>query len=223
MKTALILRIALVAVLLPSCSVFKKPDDVVYDENLQGTLDIPSYTRNALDGWPEGRKLDPTDSSRVRFADNVHAYYVGRLPSSDRREMHEAHTVYRVEQNARWDQRLPATPMQSSGVIFGIREPSSNPVPADQVIANERGRQLRLSQQMEDQLALLKSQQAKLEAFLASAPDKNKTIQELQADKTKTEADLKAIKAESEQLKRELQEYKDREAIREATMRSSKN
>lgn len=223
MKTALILRIALVAVLLPSCSVFKKPDDVVYDENLQGTLDIPSYTRNALDGWPEGRKLDPTDSSRVRFADNVHAYYVGRLPSSDRREMHEAHTVYRVEQNARWDQRLPATPMQSNGVIFGIREPSSNPVPADQVIANERGRQLRLSQQMEDQLALLKAQQTKLETFLSSAPDKNKTIQELQTEKAKTEADLKAIKAESEQLKRELQEYKDREAIREATMRSSKN
>ncbi|MCB1224830.1 MAG: hypothetical protein KDK99_03360 [Verrucomicrobiales bacterium] len=222
MNTDLILRLAFFALLLSSCSHWKKPKDIVYDEDLQGTLDIPSYTRNALDGWPEGRKLDPQDSSRVRFPDSIHTYHVGRLPSMDRREMHEAHSVYRVEQDAHWDQRLPATPMRSSGVILGIREPSSNPIPDDHVIANERSRQLRLSQALEEQLALIREQQGKLETFLASAPDKNKTIEQLQQQRSQTETQLKTLQAESEQLKRELQEYKDREAIREATMRRSK-
>jgi hypothetical protein len=222
MKTEVATFLTLAVLSLSSCKHFKKPADIVFDEDAQSTLDIPSYTRNALDGWPEGRKLEPDDSSRVRHAEGLHAYHVGRLPSKDRREMHEAHTVYRVEQNSRWDQRLPSTPMQSSGVVFGIREPSYNPVPKDQVITNEQARQLSLSQNMEQQLTLLKEQQSKLEGYLASAPDKNKTIEELQKQKAKTEGDLQSLQAQTEQLKRELQDYKDREAIRAATSKTTK-
>lgn len=222
MKMQVRLPLLLLLVALSSCKSARKPKDVVYDDKLQGTLPIPSFTREALDGWPEGRKLDPYDSSRVRFPDSVHTYEVGRLPTMNRREMSEAHTVYRVEQSGHWDQRLPATPMASRGVIFGIREPSSNPVPKDQIVSNERSRQLQLSQEIQSRLDDLTAQQKKLDAFLASAPDKSKTIEQLQVQKVKTDADLSALRAETEQLKRELQEYKDREAIQAATLKSSR-
>ena len=222
MKPSFIFTLALAAALLPACSVFKKPADVTYDEDMQGTLPIPSFTRQALDGWPEGRKLDPYDSTRVRHPDSVHAYHIGRLPSYDRREMHEAHTVYRVEQNARWDQRLPGTPMESRGVIFGIREPSHNPVPTDQVVANERSRQLKLSADIEDQLATLTAKQKQLDDFLASAPDKTKTIAELTEQRTAAEKEIAKLKADIQQMSGRLKEFEDREAIREQTMKGAK-
>ncbi|MDB6138514.1 MAG: hypothetical protein JWO94_1586 [Verrucomicrobiaceae bacterium] len=222
MKMHVLLTLLLLLACLPACKHAEKPKDVAYDGKMQSTLPIPSYTREALDGWPEGRKLNPYDSTRVRFADNIHTYQVGRLPSMDRREMQEAHTVYRVEQSAHWDQRLPATPMESRGVVLGIREPSTHPVPPDQVVANERSRQLQLSGEIQGRLDDLTVQQRKLDAFLASAPDKSKTIDQLQAQKIKADADVGALRAETDQLKRELQEYKDREAIQAATIRSSK-
>lgn len=208
---------------LPACSLLKKkPDDITYDKDQQAALAIPSYSKQALDGWPEGRKVDPYDSSRVRFPDGIHSYHVGRLPSADRREMHEAHTVYRVEQSARWDQRLPATPMESRGVVLGIREPSSNAVPPDQVVASERSRQLQYSAQIQQQLEEMQVKQKKLDDFLASAPDKNKTIQELQLAKAKAEQELANLQALMAAMKQELQDYKDREAIQQATMKGSR-
>jgi hypothetical protein len=221
MKTHRLLLLLVAA--LPACSLLKKkPDDIAYDKDKQAALAIPSYTREALDGWPEGRKIDPYDSSRVRFPDGIHTYQIGRLPSADRREMHEAHTVYRVEQSARWDQRLPATPMESRGVVLGIREPSSNAVPPDQVVANERSRQLQYSAQIQRQLEEMQAKQKKLDDFLASAPDKTKTIEQLQQAKAKAEQDLANLQALMEALKQELQGYKDREAIQQATMKGSR-
>jgi hypothetical protein len=211
------LLLLLVITGLTACKSTKKPDDVVFDENAQSTLPIPSFTRTALGDWPEGRKLDPYDTSRVRQPEGVHTYHVGRLPSHDRREMHEAHSVYRIEQSARWDQRLPATPMESRGVVFGIREPSHSPIPQDQIVSNERSRQLDLSAKIEGQLADISQKQQKLDAFLASAPDKTKTITELQQAKQKLEQDLTASQSEIVDLKRELQELKDLQAIQDAT------
>jgi len=199
-----------------------KPKDVNYDETAQAGLDIPSYTRNALDGWPEGRRVDPYDTSRVRLPEEVHAYEVGRLPSRDRREMAEAHTVYRVEQNNRWDQRLPATPMSSHGVVLGIREPSHDPVPKDEIVANERARQAQISQQLVDKIATLNSKQEQIEAFLASAPDKNKTIAELQQKNAKAEKELADIKEEFRKAKDDLREMKERQAMEDALTKNPK-
>lgn len=202
---------------LSSCST-KTPKDIVYDEDLQGTLDIPSYTRNALDGWPEGRRVNPYDASRVRLPEQVHAYEIGRLPSRDRREMHEAHTVYRVEQTERWDQRLPATPMSSHGVLLGIREPSHDPVPKDQVVASERRRQAELTKQIQERAAMLKVKGDQIEAFLASAPDKNKTIAELQKANEIKEKELAALKNEANQLKEDLKQIEEQKKMEEALL-----
>jgi len=222
MKTLSSTLLLIAAVALSSCRHTEKPEDIVYDDGLQSTLEIPSYTRTALDGWPEGRKLDPTDSSRVRLPEDVHAYHVGRLPSYDRREMSEAHTVYRVERSARWDQRLPATPMTSRGVVFGINEPTHHPVPADQLVSNERSRQLDISTKLEQRIADLTAKTQKVDAFLASAPDKNKTIQELQQAKAKAEAELNSLKAEHQKALDDLREIRERQAMEDAILKSSK-
>jgi hypothetical protein len=220
MKPLLLLCLAF---LLAACSgIRKKPSDIVFDESAQGTLEIPSYTRNALDGWPEGRELDPTDASRVRNPEAVHAYHIGRLPSHNRQEMHEAHTVYRIEHSPRWDQRLPATPMASRGTVLGIREPSHAPVPQDQVVANERLKQVELSRQLQASLESMNAKQAQLDAYLASAPDKNKTIAELDQQRTKAQAELAALKAKSTAMAAELKELKERQAMEDAIMKGSR-
>ena len=69
------------------------------------------------------RHLPPTDSNKVRVADRVHAYSVGRLPTADGLAMNEAHQYYRIEDSAHWDQRLPDHPMQSSGPLGKYRSP----------------------------------------------------------------------------------------------------
>lgn len=224
MKTTFAPLALLLLAALSSCATKpEKPEDVAYDEDLENTLQIPSYTRTALDGWPKGRQLDPYDVSRVRHPEEVHTYHIGRLPSRDRREMHEAHSVYRVEQDARWDQRLPATPMASRGVVLGIREPEHDPVPKDTVINAERVRQIELSAQLEKRVALLRDKQEQIEAFLATAPDKNKTIAELQQQNAKAQSDLGALKEENRKVSDELREIKERQAMEEALNRSIKD
>jgi hypothetical protein len=214
-----ILMLALTA--LNACSKKKDPRSISYDENLQAPMDIPSYTRNALDGWPEGRKLDPHDASRVRIPENVHTYHLGRLPSRDRREMHEAHSVYRIGQSATWDQRLPATPMASRGVVLGIREPSHDPVPKDQIITSERERQSQITAQLEQRLLALTQKQQEIEAFLASAPDKNKTIVELQQQNEQMQKEYHNLQEEHRRVKDDLREIKERQAMEEALRSNS--
>lgn len=185
----------------------KKPDGFALDDDLNVPKAIPSYSRNLLEGWPQGRKLSTNDASRVRFPDEVHAYYVGRLPSPDRREMDEAHTVYRVEQSSRWDQRMPATPMTSNGVVLGIREPSHSPVPADQVVANERARQLIISERMGQQEVQLAELQKRASKLLNEAPDVHKQLTEIQLQKAAVEADLAQTREAYQKAQAQIKEY----------------
>ena len=225
MKPALSVLLSVLALLLalPACSSKPKPKDVTYDGKLQPNLPIPSYSRNALDGWPEGREVDPYDVSRVRLPEEVHTYYIGRLPSYDRREMNEAHSVYRVEQNARWDQRMPATPMASRGVVFGIREPTHDSIPKDDVVLNERAKQVEMSQRLQDHLTKLAAKQEEVEAYLISAPDKNKTIEQLSRDKSRAEKELADLKADYKKMKEELTVLRERQAMQDEILKSSIN
>ena len=63
-----------------------------------------------------------TDNSAVRYPEVLHAYHVGRYTDpNDDLIMHEQHTVYRVEENTRWnfhpgpvDGNLPALPSRDA-------------------------------------------------------------------------------------------------------------
>lgn len=175
---------------------------------------IPTYSKGVLAGWPKGRSLDKHDVSRVRLDEQVHAYHVGRLPSHDRQEMHEAHTVYRVEQNSRWDTRLPATPMQSRGVLLGIVEPSRNEVPKTTLIEQERQSLLAKSRQLEITMTRLNSLQAQLEKKLASYDETEKRAQELEAEISRTLAEKNETKAELKAANERIKEMEAQERLR---------
>lgn len=158
--------IAAACTLLAACS--SKEDDrstdpLAFPAEEEEIAYIPTYSKSVIAGWPKGRSLDPHDISRVRLGEQVHTYHVGRLPSHDRREMHEAHSVYRLEQDARWDTRLPATPMESRGVVLGIIEPSRNAVPKDTLVAQERESLMAKTRQLETTMTRLSAMQKDLE------------------------------------------------------------
>lgn len=196
--------------LFTSCKSSKEEaneDPLAFPGEEEETAYIPTYSKSVLAGWPKGRALDPTDISRVRLGEQVHAYHVGRLPSHDRQEMHEAHTVYRLEQNAKWDTRLPATPMDSRGVVLGIIDPARNEVPKTVLIEQERQSLLAKSRQLELTMTRLTSLQADLEKRRAKFDEAQQTNtalqQELQANlqaRTTAEESLKQARARIEEL-----------------------
>lgn len=211
MRPRLWLAASACALWMASCS---SREDEVLDTPLAAPAEeeelayVPTYSKGVLAGWPKGRSLNPHDISRVRLGEQVHSYHVGRLPSDDRQEMHEAHTVYRLEQNSRWDTRLPATPMQSKGVLLGVVEPSRNEVPKTTVIEQERQALLAKSRQLELTMTRLATLQGQLEKKLAAYDETEKKAQELEveiarvvAERNQKDLELQGTKAEIEELK----------------------
>ena len=204
-KPILLCRISrlagLCAMLLASCA--SKEDLALTDDPLvmlpetQEPAYIPTYSTAVVKGWPKGRALDVHDRSRVRLGEEVHAYHLGRLPSSDRREMHEAHTVYRVEQDARWDTRLPATPMESRGVVLGIVEPSRAEVPRDNVIEQERQSLVAKSLEMQKSMARLTALQQELEK-------KRRQFEDTEAEALKIKGYLEEVRAKLAETEEKL-------------------
>lgn len=189
-------------------------DPLVRPADQQELAYIPTYSKNVLSDWPKGRSLDPHDVSRVRLGEQVHAYHLGRLPSKDRREMHEAHTVYRMEQGARWDTRLPATPMDSRGTVLGIIDSARKDVPDDTVIKQERealaAKSIVLRKSMSD-LDALRVQLLKKKSEFEQA---EKDVTEIKEYLAKTIQDRDSTKAKLEQAMTRIQELEAAEKLR---------
>lgn len=204
-------HLSLACLLLVACSSSNKvelPDDpLALPAEQQEPAYIPTYSKEVVAGWPKGRALNPHDISRVRLGEQVHTYHVGRLPSHDRREMHEAHSVYRLEQEARWDTRLPATPMDSKGIVFGVIDPARKDIPDDTLIQQERQALARKSAEMTKSMAeldmlrlqLLKKKaefedtQEKVAQFKAYLEENDVKRAELQTKLTQAEARIKEL------------------------------
>ncbi|MBL9183080.1 MAG: hypothetical protein JNN17_13150 [Verrucomicrobiaceae bacterium] len=208
--------ILVLAALLSACrSSDSLPDDpLIYPEQEQESAFIPTYSKTVVAGWPKGRSLDPRDASRVRLDEQVHAYHLGRLPSKDRQEMHEAHTVYRVEQDARWDTRLPSTPMDSRGVVLGIRDPSRKEIPDDDLIKQER-------QALAAKSDALRKSMSDLEVLRAELLKKKSEFQKAEEDVAglkeylaKTLQDQATLQAQLKQTQERLNEMEEAERLR---------
>lgn len=213
-------RLALAAAagaLLAACSsqeVALPDDPLALPAPEQEPAYIPTYSKTVVAGWPKGRALDPHDRSRVRLDEEVHAYHVGRLPSKDRREMHEAHTVYRLEQNARWDTRLPATPMDSRGVVLGIVEPSRNEIPTSTLVEQERQSLAAKSQSLQATMTRLNSLQKDLEKKRREFEDAEKEAQEVQTYLAKTIQERDQTAAQLELTRARVKELEEAESLR---------
>ncbi len=206
------LALATAGVLLASCAS-KEPafsdDPLIAPQPEQEIAYIPTYSKTVVDGWPKGRSLDPHDRSRVRLNEEVHAYHVGRLPSKDRREMHEAHTVYRVEQGPRWDTRLPTTPMDSRGVVLGIIEPSRNAVPDSVLIEQERQSLTAKAQALEATMTRLTTLQHDLEKKRVEFENSAKEAKDIQTYLAKTMQERDEARVMLEQLKTRNEELEE--------------
>lgn len=203
--------------LLVSCASKEVPlpnDPLAFPAEEQESAYIPTYSKTVVGGWPKGRAMDPYDQSRVRLDEEVHAYHVGRLPSKDRREMHEAHTVYRVEQDGRWDTRLPATPMDSRGVVLGIVEPSRTAVPNSTLIEQERQSLVAKTQSLQITMTKLSNLQRELEKKRLAFDDAEKESKEIQAYLAKTIQERDQTSAQLEQAKARIEELEENERLR---------
>lgn len=203
--------------LLTACksrSVKLSDDPLVRPLEEQELAYIPTYSKNVLSDWPKGRSLDPHDVSRVRLGEQVHAYHLGRLPSKDRREMHEAHTVYRLEQPSRWDTRLPATPMDSRGVVLGIIDPARKDVPDDTMVKQERealaAKSISLRKSMSD-LDQLRSQLLKKKSDFEKA---EKDVADIRDFLEKTLQERATLTAQLKQAQTRIDELEQAERLR---------
>lgn len=207
---------AALCLILSSCASEKEfsEDPMAFPEEEEPLANIPTYSKSVISGWPKGRALNSTDISRVRLGEQVHTYHVGRLPSHDRREMHEAHSVYRVEQDARWDTRLPATPMDSHGVVLGVIEPSRNAVPQNAVIDQERQSLLAKSRQLEITMARLNAMQTELEKKKASYTEAESTRAQIDSELVKTMQELNSTKENLSKAMSRIEELEEAEKYR---------
>lgn len=93
---------------------------------------------------PEARKewrhLSQDDVRRVRHPETVRTYYKGRTPTKDRLTMNEAHRVYRVENQNRWDLRPLNSPLRSPGYPTGLFDETVRTVSNDSLVNAERSR-----------------------------------------------------------------------------------
>lgn len=208
--------IIVLAALLSACrSSDPLPDDpLIYPEQEQESAFIPTYSKNVVAGWPKGRSLDPRDASRVRLDEQVHAYHLGRLPSKDRQEMHEAHTVYRVEQDSRWDTRLPATPMDSRGVVLGIRDPSRKEIPDDDLIKQERQALAAKSDALRKSMSDLEVLRAELLKKKADFQKAEESVAQLEQFLNQTLQERTTLQAQLKQTQDRLNEMEEAERLR---------
>jgi len=91
------------------------------------------------------------DNSSVRYPEIIHAYHVGRYAEpNDDLVMHEQHTVYRVEENSRWDLRTTTMGNNSAFPAMPLnRDAAFSPVPVnDDILAEVNSQRLATAQIM---------------------------------------------------------------------------
>lgn len=122
--------------------------------------------------------LQPLPSSNlaantVRYPETIRAYHFGRyVDPNDNLVMHEQHTVYRVEQNARWDLRpLQATTMSpvdpASPETTEARDVAFYPTPINDAILAEVNAQRLATAQIMRQSRILAISLAEFQSALA--------------------------------------------------------
>lgn len=209
--------VLILCALLSACrskSVKLSDDPLVRPVDQQELAYIPSYSKNVLADWPKGRPLDSRDVSRVRLGEQVHAYHLGRLPSKDRSEMHEAHTVYRVEQPPRWDTRLPATPMSSKGVVLGIVDPARKDIPDDTRVKQEREALAAKAVSLRNTMSDLEKLRADLLKKKSDFEDAEKSVADIKEYLEKTIQERNTLNTQLKQANARIDELEQAERLR---------
>jgi len=165
------------------------------------------YNREKMGGYPQGKTLSRHDAQRVRYAEHVHTYHVGRLPSADRRRMAEAHRVYEIRQDGRWDQRLPVAMRDSTGVVLGVQPSNVRPMNHDARIRSERKRQAEISASLRASQKRIAMLEADMRKKVSGYRDSSEIVEGLKkllrreiTNKNKLESELQKSRREIERL-----------------------
>lgn len=145
--------------------------------------------------------LPPPDFRKVRVPDVVHAYAIGRLPTKDGKGMDEAHTYYRIEESAHWDERLPSRPLATTGPVDHLESPTARHLPASKELAAAEDQARSVAADLQ------KARQAYLQAaqgMQRTALDINKTratVDALQAMLNTANGEVQRLRAENARLR----------------------
>ncbi len=146
--------------------------------------------------------LGANDLKRVRNPEFVKSYYVGRKPSKNGQQMHEAHRVYQLEKSPRWNLRRGNPPLKSTGPVQSLRDSAFRPLPPSDQLHAERQRLHELSQDLEqtqmetvEQLILMKDRLAKQSGNADLVKRLSSELRRERALREETEKQFKAIQS----------------------------
>jgi len=141
----------------------------------------------------------PVNNDTVRYPEVVRAYHFGRyVDPNDDLVMHEEHTVYRVEENTRWN--FHPAPVEDGAVQFTPpRDAAFVPAPVnDEVLAEINSQKLATIQIMAESKILASALQ-RLEAALQDARKNEQATAKLQIAVDNLKKQLDALETTSAQ------------------------
>jgi hypothetical protein len=129
-----------------------------------------------------GTDLDQTNAEKVRVAESLKAYPVGRyVDPQDRDLMHEAHVVYRREAGGSWNLNPNAPTVVPLGPVLAVADPAKTPAPLPAELEQKMAEQNQLvaslieqNEALAKELAKLGQQFADLRQKQAAAPGEEK-------------------------------------------------
>lgn len=134
----------------------------------------------------------PLDNSTVRYPEVLHAYHFGRyVDPGDDLVMHEQHTVFRVEENTRWNFH-PGI----SGSAINLPAPTNaalNPLPVNDAILAEVNSQRLATAQIMREAGTLSAAMGQFQNALQQARTNWQQTAELNASVTDMQKRLEAL------------------------------
>jgi hypothetical protein len=144
------------------------------------------------------------DNSAVRYPEVVRAYHFGRyVDPNDDLVMHEQHTVYRVEENTRWNLQ-PLRAATASPVFSVPHDPAFSPAPVNDAILAEVNAQKLATVQIMMEAKTLAGALARFQVALQQTKTNLQEMAALRATVSGMKRRLDALEAAQEQTPQPL-------------------
>jgi len=155
MKPTSLSLIAVTATLVAGCAALdRKPTD---------RLPAASPPPAPVVAPVSGTDLDQTNLEKVRVAETLKGYPVGRyVDDRDPTVMHEAHVVYRREAGASWNLNPNAPTVVPLGPVLAVADPARTPAPLPVELEQKMAEQNQLVASLIEQNEALTKQLTKL-------------------------------------------------------------
>jgi hypothetical protein len=143
-----------------------------------------------------GTMLPSEGLESVRYSENIKAYNVGRyVDPNNRRVMHDAHIVYRVETTAKWNLHPNPGAQVSSGPAAQTVDPARREAPLNDEIISEVNRQKAATQALLEQSARLNQTLQHLSSAAETSQRVSEQNAQLQQELNKTKLRLEALES----------------------------